>query len=156
MKNLTTTDLENILSNTASKKGFEVVGVNYLANQNPLNIQIQIRHKNDQKDVSIKDCASLTLPLSDAIEASKLIKQTFELEISSPGINEVLTTDREFQTFQGFPVEVTYIDKKKTRLCKKGLLHRMSRDHFKLNLKGKIINIPREDVIQVRLTTPSG
>tara|TARA_Y100001968_G_scaffold332937_1_gene393148 strand:+ start:1599 stop:2129 length:531 start_codon:yes stop_codon:yes gene_type:complete len=154
--NLIAKDLEQIVSKVASHKGFEAVCVQFFAHEKPLKIQIQIRNKNSQKEISIKDCESLSIPISEALDHSELIKQSFVLEVSSPGISDLLTSDKDFNTFKGFPIEAICIKKNKEKLYKVGLLHEMSGDQLRLNNKGKISNIPRDEVLQVRLRTPSG
>ncbi len=120
-----------------------------------MTMQVQIRHANGA-DVSLDECASFSAPMSEAIETSKIIDSAYVLEISSPGINEHLLSDRDFQTFRGFPVEVTYLKNQDSKIIQTGLLHERSKDHIHLNIKGKISRIPRKDVLDVRLTTATG
>ena len=115
-------------------------------------MQVQIRHA-DGADVSLNECASFSAPMSEAIETSQIINSAYVLEISSPGIDEHLLTDRDFQTFRGFPVEVTYLKNPDSKINQTGLLHERSKEHIHLNIKGKISRIPRKDVLGVRLTT---
>mgnify|MGYP002849398389 CR=1 FL=1 len=115
---------------------------------------IQIRHKNGD-DVSLKDCAFFSNPMEEAIDNSHLITGPYILEISSPGIDEHLKTDRDFTTFKGFPIEVIYRSEKKSERKEIGLLHARSQNHVHLNIKGKINRIPRKDVLKVRLTSIS-
>ncbi len=156
MANHIITELENIASNKAAEKGFEVLCVQLLAHLKPMTIQIQIRHQLNKKGVSISDCACLTSPLQEAITKSELINKPYVLEVTSPGIGEFLINEIDFKTFKGFPVEVIYQSKDKNKLNTNGLLHERSKEHLRINMKGKISNIPRDDVINVRLTTPSG
>ena len=123
---------------------------------NPLSIQVNIRHKNPKKKVTIDDCSSLNQYIDEAIQGSSILDQPFTLEISSEGIGEVLTEKKDFQVFKGFPIQVTYQDLKKIEQQTNGLLLKRSENDLKINQKGKILRIPIEDVIQVRLTTPSG
>ena len=120
----------------------------------PMTFQVQIRQKSGD-DVSLDDCASFSRPMEEALEASELIKDPYVLEISSQGISEDLHTDREFLTFHGFPVEVKFTSKNSPEIESTGLLHKRSRTHVLLNIKGQIKKIPREDVIYVRLISPS-
>jgi len=124
-------------------------------NSTPLSIQVNIRHKNPQKKVTIDDCTTLSDYIDEAIQNSSILNHPFNLEISSEGVSEILTDDKDFQIFQSFPVEVTYQDLKKIEQQTNGLLLKRSDDDLQINQKGKIIRIPVEDVIQVRLTTPS-
>ena len=148
-------DIKNLASRTASDKGFDLVGVELLTHLNPMSIQLQIRRQGGG-DVSLEDCALLSKPIGDLFESSELLNQPYVLEISSPGINDLLTTSRDFETFKGFPVEVIFFNETKSEKKEIGLLHEKSEDFLKLNLKGKISTISMQDVIKVKLTTKSG
>ena len=133
-----------------------MVEIEMLNHSIPLSIQVCVRHQDPEKEVTIDDCAFLSQPIDEAIQNSSIINQPFTLEISSEGIGEFLTEDRDFQTFKGFPVEVTYQDVKKVEQQKKGLLLSRSEDDLQINQKGRINRIPLKDVLRVRLTTSSG
>jgi len=145
-------DIEKLANRAASDKGYDVVKIELLTHLSPITIQLQIQPKGGG-DVSIDDCASLNPPISNAFDQSQLLNMPYVLEISSPGISELLTSDRDFQTFKGFPIEVTYLDQKQSEHKKIGLLVEKSKDFLKLNLKGQISNIPINNVLKVRLTT---
>ena len=123
---------------------------------NPLSIQVNIRHKNPEKKVTIDDCSILSQYIDEEIQCSSLLDQPFNLEISSEGISDFLTEDKDFKIFKGFPIEVTYLDLKKIEQQTNGLLLKRSNNELQVNQKGKTQRIPVEDIIQVRLTTPSG
>ena len=148
-------DIKNLANKTVLDKGFEVIGVELLTNLNPMNVQLQIRRKGGG-DVSLDDCALLSASIGDALENSRLFENPYVLEISSPGLNEILINERDFKTFKGFPVEVIIQNKNKSEIRKIGLLHERSKDHLKLNNKGQVSVISLEDVIEVRLTSPKG
>ena len=156
MSNPTASELKEIASNAAINNGFEVIDIEMLHHSIPLSIQVNIRHRDPEKEVTIDDCAFLSQPIDEAIQNSSIINQPFTLEISSEGIGEFLTEDKDFQTFKGFPVEVTYQDLKKVEQQKKGLLLAKSEDDLQINQKGRINRIPIKDVLRVRLTTSSG
>ena len=80
---------------------------------NPLSIQVNIRHKNPDKKVTIDDCSLFSQHIDEAIKGSSILDQPFTLEISSEGVGDFLTEEKDFQIFKGFPIEVTYQDLKK-------------------------------------------
>ena len=121
----------------------------------PMTIQVQIRRAGD-KDVSLEDCARFSEPMGQAIEDSHLLKEAYVLEISSPGIGEQLQSDRDFNSFKGFPVEVTFKDENDSLKLRSGLLHERSPKHVHLNIKGRMQLIPRDEILGVRLTSPTG
>ena len=71
--------------------------------------------------------------------------------VSTAGAREVLTREREFVAFRGFPVVVTTAElfKKKTEFP--GKLHDVSDETLQVNQKGRIVGIPRALVKEVRL-----
>ena len=145
-------DIKELAKRTASEKGFDVIAVELHTQIKPMTIQLQIRPKGGG-DVSVDDCALLSAPISNAFDQSELLINPYVLEISSPGINELLKTNRDFETFKGFPVEVTFIDKNQQEAQQSGLLYEKSINQLKLNCKGRIIIIPVLKVLKVRLTT---
>ena len=156
MSNQTVTELRVLTAKSATNNGFEVTDFKLFTHLNPLSIQVNIRHKNPKKKVTIDDCSTLSEYIDEAIQNSSIINQPFTLEISSEGVGENLIEKKDFQIFKGFPVQVTYQDLNKNEQQTNGLLLKRTEDDLQINQKGKIQRIPVEDVIQVRLTTPSG
>ena len=101
-------DLETLATDVAASKGFDLCGIQLLTHMSPMTLEVQIRHSSGA-DVSLDDCAGFSGVLGDALEASTLLTDAYVLEISSPGIGDQLSSDRDFQTFRGFPVEVHHL-----------------------------------------------
>ena len=156
MSNQTVSELKVLTEKSATNYGFDVADFKLLTHLNPLSIQVNIRHKNPDKKVTIDDCSILSQYIDEAIQGSSILDRPFNLEISSEGIDDFLTEEKDFQIFKGFPIEVTYQDLKKIEQQTNGLLLKRSDNDLQINQKGKIQRIPVEDIIQVRLTTPSG
>ena len=156
LSNQTVTELKVLTTKSANSHGFDVTDFKMLTHLNPLSIQVNIRHKKPEKKVTIDDCSNLNQHIDEAIQGSAILNQPFNLQISSEGIGEILSEEKDFQVFKGFPIEVTYQDLKKIEQQTNGLLLKRTDDVLQINQKGKTQRIPVEDVIQVRLTTPSG
>ena len=156
LSNQTVTELKVLAAKSATNYGFDVTDFKMFTHLNPLSIQVNIRHINPDKKVTIDDCSILSQYIDEAIQNSSILDQPFTLEISSEGVCEILSEEKDFQIFKGFPIEVTYQDLKKIEQQTNGLLLKRSDNDLQINQKGKIKRIPVEDVIQVRLTTPSG
>ena len=156
LSNQTVSELKVLTAKSATNYGFDVTDFKMFTHLSPLSIQVNIRHKNPEKKVTIDDCSILTQQIDEAIQGSSILDQPFTLEISSEGVGDFLTEENDFQVFKGFPIEVTYQDLKKIEQQTNGLLLKKSDYDLQINQKGKIHRIPVEDIIQVRLTTPSG
>jgi ribosome maturation factor RimP len=147
-------ELSVLASRTASDQDFDVCDVQLLTHLVPMTLQVQIRRQ-DGGDVSLDECAAFSSPMSEAIETSAILSEAYVLEISSPGIGEQLESDRDFQSFRGFPVEVLTEDSQGSECRESGLLLERNEEHVQLNMRGRIKRISREKVINVRLISPT-
>jgi len=97
--------LEALLVKVANEWDLEIYGLDIQTNQNPIVIKITIKKTNGD-DISLDDCALFNNPASKEIENSNLLNCSYVLEISSQGVSDELTSERDFKTFKGFPVNV--------------------------------------------------
>ena len=147
-------ELDGLARQVAASLGFQLWGGQLLRQRIPMTLVIQLRRA-DGSDVSLDDCASCSGPIGDAIEASGLLEQAYVLEISSPGVSELLQEERDFRSFRGFPIAVHRRDPEGVESQREGLLLERDDDHLHLNVKGRTVRIPRAEVLSVRLITPT-
>jgi ribosome maturation factor RimP len=133
----------------AASLGLDVVGAVFHTNQHPPVLRVDIR--NMERDTGLDDCERMSHTLEAALDASNLIPDAYVLEISSPGVPRSLTTDREFSSFKGFPVEVTTTEPHNGQTTWLGQLIRRDDQSIYLSQKGRSINIPRHLVSRVQL-----
>jgi len=144
--------LEIILNKVANTFALEICNLNIQTNKNPIIIEITIK-KTDGGDISIDDCSLLNTPAAEEIEKSNLLNCSYVLEISSQGVSDELTSERDFKTFKGFPVNVELNQKNSKLKFLNGLLYEKSKDHLAINIKGKIKKIPFDEVLKISLCT---
>jgi len=144
--------LETLLEKVANERDLEICGLNIQTNQNPIVIEITIKKTNGD-DISLDDCALFNTTAFDGIEKSNLLKCSYVLEISSQGVSDELTSERDFKTFKGFPVNVELNQKNSKIKFLKGLLYEKSKDYLAINIKGKIKKIPFDEVLKISLCT---
>ncbi|MBO8234487.1 ribosome maturation factor RimP [Prochlorococcus marinus XMU1419] len=143
-------ELEILLKKVANAFDFDICSLEIKTNHNPIVIEIIIKKTNGD-DISLDDCVMLNVPASNEIENSNLINCSYVLEISSQGVSDELTSERDFKTFKGFPVNVELNQKKSKIKFLNGLLYEKSKDYLAINIKGKIKKIPFEEVLRVSL-----
>ena len=129
--------LESLLTNVAILWDFEICNLSIKTNQNPIVIEITIKKTNGE-DISLDDCALFNTPASEEIENSNLLNCSYVLEISSQGVSDELTSERDFKTFKGFPVNVELNQKNSKIQFLSGLLYEKSKDYLAINIKSKI------------------
>jgi len=144
--------LETLLKRLAKKWNLEICNLNIKTNHNPIVIEILIKKTNGD-DISLDDCALFNTPASEEIENSNLLNCSYVLEISSQGVSDELTSERDFKTFKGFPVNVELNHKNSKITFLNGLLYEKSKDYLAINIKGKIKKIPFDEVLKISLCT---
>jgi len=144
--------LETLLEKVANEQDLEIYGLNIQSNQNPIVIEIIIKKTNGD-DISLNDSALFNTPASDEIEKSNLLNCSYVLEISSQGVSDELTSERDFKTFKGFPVNVQLNQKNSKTKFLIGLLYEKSKDYLAINIKGKIKKIHNDEVLKISLCT---
>ena len=144
--------LEKLLENVANEQDLEIYGLNIQTNQNPIIVKIIIKKTNGD-DVTLDDCAVFNTPASEEIENSNLLNCSYVLEISSQGFSDELTSERDFKTFKGYPVNVELNQKNSKIKFLNGLLFEKSKDYLAINIKGKIKKIPFDEVLKISLCT---
>ena len=143
--------LEFLLKKVAKVWDFKVCNLNIQTNRNPIVIEIKIKKTNGD-DISLDDCSLFNTPASQEIENSNLLNCSYVLEISSQGVSDELTSERDFKTFKGFPVNVQLNQNSKIKFLN-GLLYEKSKDFLAINIKGKIKKIPFDEVLRINLCT---
>ena len=78
----------------------------------------------------------------------------FEIVVASPGIGETLRTDQDFVSFKGFNVAVTTTEIYKKKTVFEGTLVERTDENVCISLKGRIVKVPRDLILDVRLPKP--
>ncbi|UBF25335.1 ribosome maturation factor RimP [Kovacikia minuta CCNUW1] len=133
----------------ADALGFRVVGAVFHTNQHPPILRIDI--SNPDRDTSLEDCEQMSRALEPILDADEILPDAYVLEVSSPGISRVLTSDREFVSFKGFPVIVTTSEPYAGQQEWTGQLIGRDETTIHLNQKGRAIAIPRDRIAKVQL-----
>jgi ribosome maturation factor RimP len=133
----------------AQALNLEVVNAVFHTSQHPPLLRIDVR--NLTLDTGLEDCEKMSRALEEALEASTSLPDAYVLEVSSPGVSEFLTSDRDFKSFRGFPVVVATQEPYHGRSEWEGSLVGRDETTVRLTQRGRAIAIPRALVSQVQL-----
>ncbi|MDY7024455.1 MAG: ribosome maturation factor RimP [Cyanobacteriota bacterium] len=133
----------------AEALGLEVVGAVFYTNQAPPVLRVDIRNPN--RDTGLDDCEQMSRALEEQLDTVDLIPDAYVLEISSPGISQKLTSDRDFISFKGFPILIRTSEAHKGQKEWSGKLIRRDETAIYLNQKGRQMAIPLKIVAEVLL-----
>lgn len=101
--------------------------------------------------LDLEDCQWVSERLEDRLDEVDPIKDSYFLEVSSPGLDRSLKKERDFVRHIGDMVEVSTflpIDGQKTFI---GMLLGLENGEIRLNLDGNQLTIPKEKASQIRL-----
>ena len=138
-----------IATPVAAQLGLDVVAAVFQTNQHPPVLRVDVR--NIEQDTGLSDCERMSHALEAALDVAEVIPDAYVLEISSPGISRLLTSDREFISFKGFPVVVTTAEPHAGSASWSGRLIKRDETAVYLNQKGRSVAVPRRLVQAVQL-----
>lgn len=137
--------LTEIAEAIATPLDLEVVGVVMYTHTNPATLRIDIRNLNQH--TGLEDCERMSKALETTLDEADVIPYPYLLEVSSPGTDREIKTDREFVAFKGFMVKVTAASNIST-----GQLVNRDLENLTITQKGRIVTIPRQAIVRVELS----
>ncbi|MBE7381420.1 MAG: ribosome maturation factor RimP [Leptolyngbya sp. SIO1E4] len=135
----------------AERLGLDVVDAVFQTNHSPPVLRIDVRNC-QREDTSLEDCEQMSQVLETALDETGLLPDAYVLEVSSPGISSLLSSDRDFTVFKGFMVEVQLMEPYKNHQTWLGQLVRRDEGMLYLSRKGRPIKLPRALVQRVCLS----
>ncbi|MCL2390720.1 MAG: ribosome maturation factor RimP [Endomicrobia bacterium] len=100
-------EIENLLGPVAEREKIEIVDVQYLKENGGWTLRIFIDKENG---VNMDDCAQASRIFEVFLDESDILKDSYVLEISSPGIDRVLKSEKDFKRFNGYKIKVRAFD----------------------------------------------
>ena len=143
----------DLASPLAQKLNLELVDVVFQTNKTPPVLRVDVR--NLTGDTGLEDCEQMSRILEAQLDADEIIPSAYVLEVSSPGIARILTSDRDFVSFKGFSVIVNTVEPYKKRTQWQGTLQGRDEDAVYINQKGRKTAIPRDLVDRVEFDEES-
>ncbi len=97
--------------------------------------------------VAIADCERVSREVGDLLDVAGLIEDAYDLEVSSPGLDRLLRTDREYRWAVGKRVRVWQAGGQETR----GRLAEVTGEELVLEVDGRRVSMARPSVTKARL-----
>lgn len=141
--------IKGICEEVCDELGYELVDVEYVKEKSDYYLRIFI-HK--QGGVSLDDCQLMSESLSSVLDEKDIIDNPYYLEVSSPGLDRPLKTDRDLERNIGKEIEVSLYKAINNQKTFEGQLLSYDKDTIVIeSLDGKK-QIDRKDISIIRLT----
>jgi len=131
--------------------GIELVEVEYLLCGGSWTLRLYI----DTADgVTLEDCATISRQVGAFLDAEDPIKQHYNLEVSSPGINRVVRKLTDFERFSGRQARIRTAHKIDGRRNFLGILRGTRDTTVIIEVEKSLMEINAENIEKAHLETP--
>ena len=101
--------------------------------------------------VTLEDCADISDQLGDILDVKVDFRWPYHMEVSSPGLDRLLTKPKHFNQFKGRPVVIRTHRPVEGKTDFKGVLSGLSDGVVMLAAGNQTLGIPFENVVKARL-----
>jgi ribosome maturation factor RimP len=141
-------DVEALAETLLTSQGLTLIDVDYRRERNGRILRLTI-----DKDggVTVEDCADISGQLGDILDARLDLPGSYQIEVSSPGLDRPLTKPRHFLHFKGRQIAVKTHLPVEGKTAFKGMLGGFSDGIVIVTVEEQTLRIPYENVAQARL-----
>lgn len=105
-----------------------------------------------QEGITIENCEAVSRALSDELDKTDPIEQSYYLEVSSPGIDRVLSKDKHFEGALGEKIDVKLFEALNGEKTISGILEKYEGKTIYLKLEEETLKIEKNKVSQARVS----
>ena len=137
--------VETLVKPTIEKLGYDLYDVEYAKEGKNYFLRIFI----DKKDgIDLQDCEKVNDAINDLLDQADYIKESYFLEVSSPGVERILRKDKQLEQNIGKEVQVKLFQKDENQKKQyEGILQTFNEDIIQL---AENIKIERKNIAQIK------
>jgi len=128
---------------------YELYHMEYVKEAGEYYLRIYIDSENG---ISFEDCEKVSRRISEALDENDPIEDAYYLEVSSPGIERGLYTDKHFEKYIGSEVNVKLNKLFEGKRSLKGKLIRFDAESITVEVEAVEISIPRDTIKSVNIS----
>lgn len=132
----------------AEKQGVYVVDVSYKKENGERFLRFFL---DKPGGVGIDDCEAFSRAAETLLDEKDLIPEAYLLEVSSPGVDRKLRTEREFLWYLGREVEVKLYRAADGKKEFSGILSEYQNETAWIESEGKTMKVPVKEAVYIRL-----
>lgn len=137
-----------LVRQVADGQAVEVFGVNLFGRGNRKLLRVTI---DKEGGVTLDDCERFSRRLGSLLETEDVIHGSYNLEVSSPGLDRPLTAPADFERNRGRLVRVTIREKMENQNFFIGRISEVTVSCLRLSADNKEWEIPFENIVKARL-----
>ncbi len=142
-------DLAALFEPVVESMGYELVGVEFQQGGSHGTLRVYIDHADG---VSLDDCAAISHQISGILDVEEPIRQAYDLEISSPGVDRPLFKREDYARFGGETAKIKLAVALAGRRNFKGRLLGVSESgDVRIEVDGEEFELPYADIARANL-----
>ena len=139
--------VEELVLNCIKDSNLELVDVEYVRERDWF-LRIYIEKG---EGIGVEDCQWLSERIGEKLDAADFIRDSYYLEVSSPGLDRPLKKTKDFIRHAGQKVEVHTFSPLNGKKNMVGILKGLIDNQVVLDIDGTEVSIPKDKTSQVRL-----
>ncbi|MCK5726318.1 MAG: ribosome maturation factor RimP [Thiotrichaceae bacterium] len=144
--------LNEIITSTVEGLGYELWGVDFRPHADNGLLRIYIESENG---ILVEDCANVSRQLSSVFDVEDPIPGAYTLEVSSPGLDRMLYTPKQYESYKGWMVKIKTRVPLDGRRNFKGTIEALNEDSVILKIDQELYEVPFDSIERSRLKTES-
>ena len=139
----------SLLEKTIIELGYSLYDVEYAKEGKDFYLRIFI---DKQDGIDLNDCEKVNNVITDILDKADYIKESYFLEVSSPGIERVLRKDKHLEANIGNEVEIKLLKAINNSKSIKGILNKFDNDNIYIEIENEeIFSVERKNISQIKL-----
>lgn len=138
-----TAKVTELVENIIVDLGYDLYDVEYLKEGKDYILRITI---DNDKGINIEDCEKVSNAINDILDSADYIKDQYNLEVSSPGLERILKKDKHFEKQVGNEVYIKLYKPVNGLKEVQGILKEYSPEKLILDVDNEKIEIECKDI----------
>ena len=139
--------LTELLRPVIEQMGYELVGVEYLVGSGGL-LRVYI---DQDTGINVDDCVAVSHQVSGVLDVDAQLQDSYQLEVSSPGVDRPLFVKEHFERYAGSRVRIKLLMKLHGRRRFEGVLKGVQDRDVLLDMDGETEHLPLDQIESARL-----
>jgi len=140
--------VNELISSYLEENGLELVDITYKREQGGMTLRLLV---DTAEGVRIDECKKLNDYLSETLDRESVIEERYILEVSSPGLDRPIVSDRDFERSMGKELDVMTYEPIDGQRAHSGKLIGMDKDNIVIEAGGISIIIPKAKIAKAKL-----
>jgi ribosome maturation factor RimP len=140
--------LNELLQPLVEDLGYEFVGLEY--NSNPKSAMLRI-YIDRQDGVGVEDCETVSRETAALLDVKDPIRNQYNLEVSSPGLDRPLFTPAHYREFTGREVQISLFAPQDGRRNFKGPILNAGSDSVAIEQDGSEVTLDYDNIAKAKL-----